>query len=247
VTHRGIPQANPLTRGRLAVFAAGSLALSLGITACTQVAGSNTPTLVRFIDASYSAPAVNVSVEGQTIASNAGPASISNYGTLSPSTSAEVEITAATGGAGLAKTTAPFISGNQESVFFTGGGSAGNKTAVTVLEDQSMSAPTGESSFRFLNQAVKTGAVDVYMVPSTSTLAKSAPLAEALAAGTATGYLTFTSQTVTLVVTPAGSTKVKYTSQPLALTGGEVRTALIVDAALTSNPPVTVVLGDDVN
>jgi hypothetical protein len=39
----------------------------------------------------------------------------------------------------------------------------------------------------------------------------------------------------------------KYTSTPLALTGGEVRTVVIVDSQLTSNPPVSVVIANDVN
>jgi len=39
----------------------------------------------------------------------------------------------------------------------------------------------------------------------------------------------------------------RYTSQPLALVGGEVRTVLIVDTQLTSDPPVEVFTANDVN
>ena len=55
------------------------------------------------------------------------------------------------------------------------------------------------------------------------------------------------SQTVTMVITPTGVTTSKYTSASLALTGGEVRTVLIIDTQLTSNPPVEVFMGNDVN
>jgi hypothetical protein len=65
--------------------------------------------------------------------------------------------------------------------------------------------------------------------------------------GATAGYASFTSQTVTLVITPAGLTTPKYTSTALALTGGEVRTVVIVDSQLTSDPPVNVVIVSDVN
>jgi hypothetical protein len=50
-----------------------------------------------------------------------------------------------------------------------------------------------------------------------------------------------------MVITPAGTTTVKYTSSALGLTGGEVRTVVIVDSQLTNDPPVQVVIAKDVN
>ena len=50
-----------------------------------------------------------------------------------------------------------------------------------------------------------------------------------------------------MVITPTGVTTPKYTSTPLGLTGGEVRTVLIVDTQLTSNPPVEVFMANDVD
>jgi len=89
--------------------------------------------------------------------------------------------------------------------------------------------------------------VDVYMVPGGDTLADTIPLVTALPVGATAGYISFTSQTVTMVITPTGVVTPKYSSQPLALTGGEVRTVLIVDTQLTSNPPVEVFVANDVN
>ena len=65
--------------------------------------------------------------------------------------------------------------------------------------------------------------------------------------GQTCGYVSIPSQTLSMVVTPTGVTTPKYTSQPLALTGGEVRTVVMVDSQLTSNPPVNVVIADDVD
>jgi hypothetical protein len=85
------------------------------------------------------------------------------------------------------------------------------------------------------------------MVPSGSTLANTVPIATALPVGATAGYISFSSQTVTMVITPTGTVATKYTSTAMALLGGEVRTVLIVDTQLTSNPPVQVFMANDVN
>jgi len=87
--------------------------------------------------------------------------------------------------------------------------------------------------------------VDVYMIPSGATMADTIPIVTGLAVGSTTGYIGFTSQTVTMVITPTGLTTPKYTSTSMALIGGEVRTVLIVDTQLTSNPPVEAFIADD--
>jgi hypothetical protein len=50
-----------------------------------------------------------------------------------------------------------------------------------------------------------------------------------------------------MVITPAGTVTPKFTSTSLALSGGEVRTVVIVDSQLTNDPPVQVVIAKDVN
>jgi hypothetical protein len=85
------------------------------------------------------------------------------------------------------------------------------------------------------------------MIPSGTTLANTIPIVTNLPLGSTAGYISFTSQSVTMVITPTGTTTVKFTSTPMALTGGEVRTVLIVDTQLTSDPPVAVFMANDVN
>ena len=154
-----------MTLPGLMVTAATSLALALGLSACEQVASYTQPSLVRVIDASYIAPAVNIDVEGTLIASNIGQGTITPYGTLPASNNALIQVTAATGGAALVTSNGTLLAGHQHSVFLTDNGAAPNGYLVTVLEDQQIPAAAGHSAFRFLNQAPKTGAVDVYMVP----------------------------------------------------------------------------------
>jgi hypothetical protein len=231
----------------LGVAALAALALAITLTACENVASYTQPSLVRVIDASYIAPAVNVEVEKTLLAANIGQGTITPYGTLPASNDAAIDVTAATGGVTLVDTNGTLLAGHQHSVFLTDNGAAPNSYEVTILEDQQVAAAQGHSAFRFLNQAPKTGPVDIYMVPSGITLANTIPLVTALPVGSTAGYISFTSQTVTMVITPTGVLTPKYTSQTIALTGGEVRTVLIVDTQLTSNPPVTVFMANDIN
>lgn len=237
---RSVGKFRRLKLGQLGLAAAGSLALALGLAACQNVAGFTQPSLVRVIDASYIAPAVNVQVEGLLLAANIGEGTVTNYGTVPATQSAAIKVSAVTGGATLVSSDATLLGGAQHSIFLTDNGAAPTSYMVTVLEDN-ISAAGGHSAFRFLNQAPRTGAVDVYMIPTGTTMANTIPVATNLAVG-ATADTTFTSQTVTMVITPTGAVTPKYTSTALGLTGGEVYTVVIIDSQLTSNPPVAVVL-----
>jgi len=239
--------ARQLTLPRLAMAASASIALALGISACQTVATYTQPSLVRVIDASYIAPAVNVVAEGTLLAANIGQGTITPYGTLTASNAALIKITAATGGAALVTTNGTLLAGHQHSIFLTDNGAATTSYTVTILEDQQTAAAGGHSAFRFLNQAPKIGPVDVYMIPSGSTMANTIPIVTALPVGSTAGYISFNSQTVTMVIVPTGLITPKYASTAMSLTGGEVRTVLIVDTQLTSDPPVAVFMANDVN
>jgi len=243
IQNRATEEVRRLTLPSLALAAFLALILS----GCTTVATYTQPTLVRVIDASYIAPAINVYVEGTLLAGNIGQGTITPYGTLAASTAAPIKITAATATTALTSTSGTLLAGHQHSVFITDNGAAPNSYTVTVLEDQQIAAAGGHSAFRFLNQAPKTGGIDVYMIPAGTTLANTIPIVTNLPVGGTAGYISFTSQTVTMVITPTGTVTPRYTSIPMALTGGEVRTVLLVDTQLTSDPPVQAFVANDVN
>jgi len=239
--------ARQLTLPGLAVAAALSLALAFSLSGCVNVATFTQPTLVRVIDASYVAPPINVLVEGNSIAGNAGQGTITPYATLLASLDAPIKIASASNGNSLTATSNPLLAGHQYSVFLTDLAGTPSGYTVSVLTDQQISAPTGHSAFRFLNQAIATGPVDVYMIPTGVTLANSKPIVADLPVGASNNYIDFNSQTVTLVVTPAGKATPTYTSPAIYLVGGEVRTVLLVDAQLTTNPPIQAFFANDVN
>ncbi|HKF47406.1 MAG TPA: DUF4397 domain-containing protein [Terracidiphilus sp.] len=243
---RNVKGCGKLTVPRLVTVAVASLGIALGISGCQVVAGYPQTSLVRVIDASFIAPAVNIYVDKTIFASNVGAGFISNYGTTAPSAAAPVVATAVNG-ATLVSAAVTLNPGAQHSVFLTDNGSTPTLYNLSVLEDAQTAAPSGHSSFRFFNQAPRTGPIDVYMIPAGTTMANTIPICTSIPIGQTCGYVTFESQTVTMVIVPSGQTTPKYTSTPLGLTGGEVRTVVMVDSQLTSNPPVSVVIANDVN
>lgn len=236
-----------LSLAGLALAAVLSLALTTALTACQNVATYTQPTLVRVIDASYMAPGVDVTVQGTLLATDIGQGIITPYGTFSSQFGALLKVVADNGGALIASTNGTLLAGQQHSLLLTDNGQSSPTYGLTLLTDQQTGAPAGHSEFRFINQALNTGAVDVYLVPANSSLANAIPVVTDLAVGGVTSYISFASQSLTMVVTPTGTTTAKYTSSSMTFNGGEVRTALIVDTQLTYDPPVTVYIGNDVN
>jgi hypothetical protein len=232
---------------KLAAFTICALLTAFGLAGCQTIQGFTPTALIRVIDASYIAPAANVYIENQLFAGNIGQGYVSNYGTVTPSAVATVKVAPVTGTTPEVSAAATLNASTQHTVFITDNGQSATQYVLTVLEDQQTAAASGHSAFRFLNQAPRTGAVDVYMVPSGSTVADSIPLVTNLAVGASTAYISFTSTTVTMVITPTGLITPSYTSAALALTGGEVRTVVVVDSQLTSNPPVQALIADDVD
>ena len=239
-----------LTLPMLAAVSVMMLAASLLLAGCQTVTGDSAVSLVRAIDASYNAPAINVFVEGTQLAANLGQGSVTNYGGFGPSRDAVVKVTGTSSTKTLVTSNATLVANKSQSVLVT---DFNADFAVTVLEDQSTPAPAGHSEFRVLNQAPSTGAVDVYFLPGTSAdiFATAKPVITGLAVGATSGYVTIPSSTLFMVIAPAGTTLTVtatniYHSGALALVGGEVRTVLIVDPILVTQP-VQVYIANDVN
>jgi len=236
----------PVISGLALLCLTGSLLLA----GCQSVSGFTATSLVRIIDASYNAPAINVSVEGQLLASNIGQGNITTYGQFAPSSSAVVKVTDASSGKTLVSSTGSLVANQSHSVLITG---INATYQVTVLQDQSVAAASGHSDFRLINEAPSTGAVDVYFLPGTSAtvFATAKPVITGLAVGAISGYVAIPSSTLYMVIAPSGTTlsttaTTIYQSGAFDLVGGEVRTVLIVDPQLATQP-VQVYTANDVN
>ena len=227
-----------------------SLAASLLLAGCQSVSGSASVSQLRVIDASYNAPALNLYLGSTLLAGNLGQGSITAYAQLATTNSAVVKVTATSSTKTLASADTSLRVGTSQSVLIS---DISSGYQVTVLEDQATPAPSGHSEFRMLNQAPSTGAVDVYFLPGTSdqVFATAQPILIGLAVGAISGYVTIPSSTLYMVIAPTGTTLKNgattiYSSAAFALTGGEVRTVLIVDPQLAKEP-VQVYVADDVN
>lgn len=235
--------ARAAARALVPLALAGSVAWLAG---CQSIQNSSpSQTLVRVIDASYNAPAVDVKVATTPIATNIGAATFTNYAFLPPeNATAYVFPTKTTKSTASAAGT--FLVAQQHSVLITDTSSG---YQATILTDQAVTPPTGYVSLRFLQEAPVTGAVDIYLVPSNGTFAGAKPLLANVAPAAVSAYTNVPADSYTLVIAPAGDTNVKdvFTSQSITFTAGQVRSVLIMDAQLTTTPPVSVTIGNDLN
>lgn len=211
--------------------------------ACQSVSESQTTSLVRVVDASYNAPAVDVYAGKTEIAKNVRAGTITNYAILSPG---PVTITVDAVGATkpLAKLTADLQAAKQHSVYLA---DVGSGFETKLLTDQAVPSPVGEFSVRFLQTAGATGAVDVYYLRSGESVADATPVVKGLQPGQSSGYVNVPDGSYRLVVTKAGSTDPVFTGSSVTYAGGQVRTVLIEDEPTIHPEPVRVVVGDDLN
>jgi Domain of unknown function (DUF4397) len=231
---------------RLSIYASlfGVLVLILAsLNGCTNVAGTSPSTLVRVIDASNNAPALDAYVSSVPIADNIVGPSISNYAFLGPG-AATVKLDAHGTNTVLAQVNGTFAAGAAHSIYLTDQRST---FTADLLTDQSAPAPVGFVSFRFVQQATATGPVDVYLLPDSTAIADAKPLLSSLAPDTVTPYMNIPAGTYQLAIASAGTTKGAYTGTSTAFIGGQVRTVLIMDQHLLTTPPVSVLVADDVN
>lgn len=228
---------------RAGAAVAASLSMAAALSGCQSVQGSSPVTLVRVIDASYNAPAVSVNIGQTAIAADTAGQTITNYAYFPPEASTAY-VYPAGARTPSASTTGDFLAGQEHSVYLT---DAGAGYTATILTDQDTAPPTGYISVRFLQQAIATGAVDVYFVPSGDTISDAKPVLSDLTVGSVTDYINIPAGSYSVVITPTGVATASYTGTSIAFSAGQVRTMLIMDAQLTTNPPVNVIVGDDLN
>ena len=225
--------------------AAGSLGLTMVLLSGCQNIQDSTPaqTMVRVIDASYNAPPLGITVGQTAIAANIAGATITNYAFLGPGPSTAY-IYPPKSKTPSASATGQFLASQEHSVYITDSGAG---YTATVLTDQATAPPTGDISVRFLQQAIATGSVDIYFVPSGDTLSEAKPILTDLTVGSITDYINISTGTYSVVITPTGVATATYTGPSIQFSAGQVRTMLIMDSQLTTNPPVNIVVGDDLN
>jgi Domain of unknown function (DUF4397) len=231
--------------GRLAALAAFAAAL----TGCQVISGTQQYTLVRFIDATPDTPApggLDVYQDSTVSLYNIGFGTPSSYIPIGPGTytySADITKTQQQ----LATVRGAFALGSQYTVLI------GNVTAdlqMTILKDQSTPAPSGQVSFRFLDQSTRTGPVDIYLLPSGATLTGISPIVSGIRFGNTPTYLDAPSGTYSIVIVPtgtipSGATSPLYPGSLISYPGTAARTIVLIDQPLVTTPGLNIIPVDD--
>jgi hypothetical protein len=230
----------------------GALVMASAIVdGCTSVAGSTPASLVRVLDASYNAPALDAYVLAAPIAVNVIGPSVSNYAYAGQgAVTIKLDATGTTNV--IDALTGTFAANSQYSIFVA---DEGKSYTATLLADQSAPAPTGDVAFRFLQQAHTTGNVNVYIIPDGTEISTAKPLFTALAPGAVTKYVDLPAADYDIAIVPTTTVIGKlgvtpttvYIGSGTTYAGGQVRTVLILDSQLLNAPPATVLIANDVN
>jgi hypothetical protein len=226
---------------------AGLAALLLPLPGCQSISGSPRSSALRVIDASPNAPGIDVYEGGSALAYDLGVGTITSYVSIAPGTYGVVTDQAGTK-TQLVSSGGTFLAGSQYTALV-----GGNLATLqeTILQDQSVAAPSGQISVRFIDQNTNAGGVDLYLVPSGSTITATAPIKTNYNFNSNSGYLDITAGTYTLYVLPTGTTPTTATVNECtacsAVTYGQgaARTFFILNQSLTSTTTVQVVTGDD--
>lgn len=235
-----------LQLARATVRLAAVTAVLATLTGCQAMVGNPSAAQVRVVDASPDAPGIDLYQGSDGIAYNLGFGAITSYVATAPGT---YTISAATAGThqvlSFAKPT--LASSGQYTVLISD--TAGNLQQLT-LKDQSQAAPAGQTSLRFLDEATRSGPVDVYLVPTGHALVTVNPLLTSISFGANTGYQNIPSGTYSLVVLPAGvnptsTAAASYTGAKVTYPSAAARTLIFIDQPLASMPGVQVITADD--
>jgi hypothetical protein len=232
---------------RAAVLPVATAGLGL-LSGCQAVVTSTPQSRVRIIDASPDAGGLDIYEGSSALAYNLGFGTLTSYISFAPG-----NYTLAADIAGsrqmVSSSKASLVASAQYTVLI--GNSAANLQQL-VLTDQSQGAPTGQISLRFLDQATRIGAVDIYLVPAGQTMAGVKPLLTGVVFNTNTGYLNVPSGGYSVFIVPTGTTPdsttvAAYSGTQITYASGAARTIVLIDEQVVTTPApgLQVITADD--
>lgn len=228
--------------GRFGALASIVAALS----GCQGIVNSPTMSQVRIINASPDAPGLDIYQNSTAIAYNLGFGTITSYVPIDPGTHTTTATVAGTKQI-LSSSKTTFVTASQYTVLI---GNVAASLQQLTLKDQSQPAPSGQIALRFIDQATRIAAVDIYLIPSGSKLTDVTPLYTNLSFGVNTGYLNIPVGTYSLVMVPTGTiptstTVATYTGPQVTYTAGSASTIILIDQQLLTTPGLQVITAPD--
>lgn len=196
---------------------------------------------LRVLHASPDAPAVDVLVDGQVVASNVPFQAFSQY----------LPVTAGTRNIKVRATATPSLVVIDVSPTLTAGTDytviARNRVASIepwLLVDDNAAPASGQVKLRLIHAAPGAPTVDIFVTAPGASLATAEPTLSDVPYAAASGYLTVPAGTYQVRICPANTTTVAIDSGALTLTAGQIRTAVAVDQPSGGAPFGAVLMND---
>jgi hypothetical protein len=236
----------PFHLGPPALRLIAAIAVLGTLTGCQAIVSSAPEAHVRIINATPDAPRLDLYQDSNALAFNLDFGTVTSYIQLPPGA---YTISANTAGTRqiLSSSKTTFTTSGQYTVLI--GNTAASLQQLT-LADQSQPAPSGQTALRFINQATRTGAVDIYLVPAGQKVNAVTPLVSEITFGTNTGYVNIPTGTYSLAMLPAGTaptstTIATYTGPQITYSVGAARTVILIDQPLFAAPGLQVITAND--
>ena len=231
---------------RRACAALGVSSLLLSLPGCAMVSGTPTTANVRLIDASPDAGGLDVYQGSGILAYNLGLGTITSYVPITPG-SYSIQVDNAGTRQQLTSAGGTFQNNGYYTVLI---GNYSNTLQEFILKDQSQPAPSGQISIRVLDESTRAGAVDLYLVPTGSTITTVRPFLTNITFSANTGYVNVPAGTYTLIAVPTGTvpttaTGTSYTGAAVSYSPGVARTFVLIDQQLITVPGLQVIIADD--
>jgi hypothetical protein len=225
------------------VLSLALIASLLGI-ACSDDdnSGPAAESRVRVVHASPDAPAVDVLVDGTRVLSDVPYAAASDYLTVDAG-SRNLKVNAAGTSTSVIDANVTLADGADYTVFASG--LVADIEPIVATDDNAAPA-SGNIKLRVIHGAPGAPAVDVYVTTPGADLATATATLSHVAFGAVSDYIEAAAGTYEVRVTPAGTKTVVIDTGSLALSSGQVRTAVALDAE-GGGAPFGVLLLEDVN
>jgi hypothetical protein len=236
----------PAKSFHLAARLIAAIAILGTLTGCQAIVSSAPQAHVRIINATPDAPRLDLYQDSNALAFNLDFGTVTSYIQLAPGA---YNITANTAGTRqvLSNAKTNFTGSGQYTVLI--GNTAASLQQLT-LADQSQPAPPGQTALRFIHQATRAGAVDIYLVPAGQKVNAVTPLVTGIAFGANTGYVNVPTSTYSLAILsagalPASTTIATYSGPQVTYSPGAARTIILIDSLLITNPGIRVITAND--
>jgi hypothetical protein len=232
--------------GRPAPRLVATIAILGTLTGCQAIVSPAPEAHVRIINATPDAPRLDLYQDSNALAFNLDFGTVTSYIQLPPGA---YNITANTAGTRQVLSTAKtsFTTSGQYTVLI--GNTAASLQQLT-LADQSQPAPPGQTALRFINQATRASAVDIYLVPAGQKINAVTPLVTGIAFGANTGYVNIPTGTYSLAMLPTGTIPASttigiYPGPQVTYSVGAARTIILIDPPLATSPGIRVITAND--